>query len=99
MTREDRKTAIYVAFEEDEPIDFTKAEKRLLHAILETAMSDLRKPGRFAQRAREYLLNSDENYIFSFRSICNFLEVDANRILEHAGIASHPSGRGYSLPK
>ena len=86
MSREDRDTAIYVAFEDDEPLDFTKAEKRLLQAILETAMNDLRRPGRFSARAREYFLSSDEEYIFSFRSICNFLDVDANRILRHAGI-------------
>ena len=89
MGKDERDTAIYVAFDDDEPLDFTKAEKRLLHAILETAMNDLRRPGRFSQRAREYFLSSDEDYIFSFRSICNFLDVDANRILKHAGIRTN----------
>ncbi len=86
MANEERDTAIYIAFEDDEPVDFTKAEKRLLKAILETAMNDLHRPGRFSARAREYFLSPDEDYIFSFRSICNYLEVDANQILRHAGI-------------
>ena len=85
--RKDRKnTAIYVAFDEHEPFDSAQPEKNLLKAILLTAMADLKKKGIVGRKAMEYFLNPEEDYLFSFRSVCAFLDVDPNKILCVVGL-------------
>jgi hypothetical protein len=86
MSRDLKDCAIYVAYDDNEPIDLAAPEKRLLQAILETAIDDLLKRGRHAERARDYFLSREQDYVFSFRSVCDYLQIDAQAILRHAGI-------------
>ena len=86
MSRDKAPTAIHVAFDDDNHFDPTVPEKSLLSAILQSALMDLRKPGSDRRRAIEYFLSPDEDYIFSFRSVCDLLSVDPNRILVVAGL-------------
>lgn len=86
MARDEKNTAIYVAFDEVEPHDTALPEKNLLRAILLTAMADLKKPGEPSRRALEYFLSPDDEYIFSFHSVCNLLDLDADRILIVSGL-------------
>ena len=86
MTREKKNTAIYIAYDDFEPIDISLPEKNLLKAILLTAMSDLKKEGMTGRKAMEYFLNPEEEYLFSFRSICGFLDIDPNKVLNIVGL-------------
>ena len=86
MPREERNTAIFTAYEDCEPRDSAAGEKSLLRAVLMNAMADLRKSGQAARRASEFFLSPDEEYIFSFRAICSFLNVDPQRVLMVAGL-------------
>ena len=86
MTKDKKNTAIYIAYDDFEPLDISLPEKNLLKAILLTAMSDLKKQGAVGRKAMEYFLNPDEEYLFSFRSVCSFLEIDPNRILRVIGL-------------
>ncbi|MFM1848861.1 MAG: hypothetical protein RL417_2335, partial [Pseudomonadota bacterium] len=79
MRENDKNTAIYVAYEEAVPFDPAAPEKNLLRAVLLSAMLDLKKPGDAGRRAVEYFLSPDEDYIFSFASICQFLNVDTDK--------------------
>jgi hypothetical protein len=86
MPRELKNTAVYTAFDEDEPFDPAEPEKNLLRAVLLTALADLKRPGEPSRRAMEYLLNPEDDYLFSFTSVCNFLNVDPESILIVAGL-------------
>lgn len=86
MVKDEKNTAIYIAYDEIEAYDTALPEKNLLRAILLTAMSDLRKPGEPSRKATEYFLNADEEYIFSFNSVCNLLDIDPERILMVTGL-------------
>ena len=86
MAKDTKDTAIYIAYEESEAADFSLPEKNLLRAILLGAMHDLKKSGEPAKRAQEYFLSSEEDYIFSFRAVCSYLELDERRILKVAGL-------------
>jgi len=91
---ENRKnTEIYVAYDDHDQFDPSKPEKDLLRAVLASAMSDIKKSGEPARKAREYFLDPSEEYIFSFRSICNHLELDPKTILWVVGM------RESSIPK
>ncbi len=86
MRENDKNTAIYVAYEEAVPFDPAVPEKNLLRAVLLSAMLDLKKPGDAGRRATEYFLSPDEDYLFSFASVCNFLNVDTDKILTVTGL-------------
>jgi hypothetical protein len=86
MARDKKNTAIYIAYDEFEPTDISLPEKNLLKAILLTAMADLKKKGLTSRKAMEYFLNPEEDYLFSFRSVCGFLEIDAEKILKVIGL-------------
>lgn len=86
MKRDQKNTAIHIAYEDYEPHDAARPEKNLLRAMLLLAMSDLRKPGDVGRKAREYLLSREEDYLFSFQSVCNFLSIDPNTILILTGL-------------
>lgn len=86
MSRDKAPTAIHVAFDEDNHFDETAPEKSLLSAILQSALSDLRRGGPDRRKAIEYFLSPDEDYIFSFKSVCDLLSVDHNRVLVVAGL-------------
>ena len=87
MTRDPRETAIYVAYEDCEPQDGSLPEKNLLRAILINAMHDLRKNGRQAQRAIDYFLSPEDDYLFSFRSVCSHLNLDEHKVLQVVGLS------------
>ena len=86
MSKEEKNTAIYVAYDEYEPFEGTLPERSLLSAILTTAMADLKKPGEHSRKAQEYFLSPDDEYIFSFLSVCNFLNIDPLRVLKVTGL-------------
>lgn len=86
MLKDKKNTAIYIAYEDDKPIDFANAEKNLLRAILLSAMSDIKRTGEAGRKAKEFFLSSDENYVFSFRSICDHLEIDRQSVLTVVGL-------------
>ncbi len=96
MSKEDRNTAIYVAYDDAQPFDGSVPEKNLLLAILQTALSDLRKPGDAGRRAIEYFLSPEDDYVFSFQSICDYLSIDPKRILMVTGLSS---GRRPIVPE
>ena len=82
-------SAIHTAFEDFIPFDETEPERNLLRAILVTALSDLRSPGLDARKATQFFLSAEEDYVFSFRSICSYLNVDPESILIVAGLNEH----------
>ena len=86
MAKDRAHTAVSVAHEDYEAFDPANPEKNLLRAILLTAMADLKRSGDPARKAVEFFMSTEEDYIFSFRSICNHLEVDANQILVVTGL-------------
>ena len=97
MTIDQKDTAIYVAHEDNAPCDPTVPEKNLLRAVLLSALSDLRKPGEASRRAQEYLLSKEEDYLFSFISICDYLLIDPRRILTVVGLGPK-NARDDQLP-
>ena len=86
MFKDPKNTAIYEAFGEHDGLDPVWAEKNLLRAILTNAMCDLKQPGDASRKALEYFLSPDEDYIFSFRSVCSYLNIDADKILVVTGL-------------
>jgi hypothetical protein len=51
-----------------------------------SALNDLKQSGDLQRKATEFFLSREEDYIFSFRSICDFLSVDPTKVLKVAGI-------------
>lgn len=91
MSGDLKEFAIFTANEDYEPYDPAWPEKSLLRAILVTAMNDVKKSGDVKRQATEFFLSPEEDYIFSFRAICDYLNVDADRILVITGLS------GYSV--
>lgn len=86
MLKDRKDTAIHIAYDEYEPFDASVPEKNLLRAVLLTAMSDLGKPGEAGRKAQEYFLSPEEDYVFSFQSVCNYLSIDPSTILVITGL-------------
>jgi len=86
MMREGKNTAIYVGFDDFEQVELATPEKNLLRAILLNAIADVNRPGEFSRRAKDYLLSKEEDYIFSFQSVCSFLNINPHHILVLAGL-------------
>lgn len=86
MTKDSKDTAIYVAYDDQEPYDASRPEKELLRAILMNAMSDLKRSGEVGRQAKAYFLSPDDRYLFAFQSVCRFLDVDPNTILVVTGL-------------
>ncbi len=85
--KENRKnTAIFIAYEDEQPIDIANAEKGLLKAMLAHAIADLKRPGKIGRLARAFFLDDDEEYLFSFRSICDHLDIDTQTVLKEIGL-------------
>lgn len=97
MSKDKAPTSIHIAYEDESPFDVVAPEKGLLNAILLSAYLDLNKTGPDRRKAIEYFLDPDQNYIFSFRSICEFLSVDPNKILVVAGLRAR-RGQTLNLP-
>ena len=86
MAREGKNTAIYIGFEDFEQAEMATPEKNLLRAILLNAVADINRPGEYSRRARDYFLSKDEDYIFSFQSVCGFLNINPHHILILVGL-------------
>lgn len=86
--RHEGDIALGVAYEDYLPYDPAWAEKGLLIAVLVNALADFKKEGASGKTARTFFLSDEEDYIFSFRSICSFLEVDPQRVLVVIGLDS-----------
>lgn len=84
--RDGKNTAIYVGFDDLEESELATPERNLLRAILLNAIADVNRPGEFSKRAKEYFLSKEEDYIFSFQSICSFLNVNPHHILVLVGL-------------
>lgn len=86
MKENEEDMAIFAAYEDQGEYDPVVPEKTLLSAILVNAITDLRHDGVDAVRATEYMLNSNDDYLFSFQSVCNYLGLDPKKILRLAGL-------------
>jgi len=86
MAREEKNTAIYVAYDDVTPYDPTVPEKNLLVAVLVSAIADLKKPGEIGRKALEFFLSPEDDYIFSFVSICEYLSLDPKLVLAATGL-------------
>jgi hypothetical protein len=86
MMREGKNTAIYVGFDDFEQPELATPERNLLRAILLNAIADVNRPGEFSRRAKDYLLSKEDDYIFSFQSVCSFLNVNPHHILVITGL-------------
>ena len=86
MAREGKNTAIYIGFEDFEQTEMVLPEKNLLRAILLNAISDIHRPGDVSRKAREYFLSKEDDYIFSFQSVCSFLNINPHHILILVGL-------------
>lgn len=79
-------TAIYTAFEDHQTRDTALGEKGLMQAILRSAMDDLQKRGDVHRQARFFFLSNDDQYLYSFLSICGHLGLCAKTIREKLGL-------------
>jgi hypothetical protein len=86
MAREGKNTAIYIGFEDFEQAEMATPEKNLLRAILLNAVADINRPGEYSRRARDYFLSKEDDYIFSFQSVCGFLNINPHHILILVGL-------------
>ena len=80
------ETTIFIAHEECVSLDIAESEKNLMRAILRTAMDDINKQGELARDARRYFLGGDDEYLYSFRNVCNSLELCPKTILTIVGL-------------
>ena len=75
-----------VAFDDFVSFDETEPEKNLLKAVLLSALDDLSEQGAESVRATKFFTSQEDDYLFSFRAICSFLDVDPDRVLYVAGV-------------
>jgi hypothetical protein len=85
MTKGERNSAIHVAYDDHEG-ELSSAEQELLLAILLSALEDLKSEGRTGRKAREFFLSQEEDYLFSFRSICDYLHLSSEAMLKAIGL-------------
>ena len=86
MMREGKNTAIYIGFDDFEQAELATPEKNLLRAILLNAIADVNRPGEYSRRAKDYFLSKEDDYIFSFQSVCSFLNINPHHILVLTGL-------------
>lgn len=86
MTSEKRNTAIFTAYDDQEAPELATPEKNLLRAILLNAVSDMNRDGEFSRKARDYFLSKEDDYLFSFQSVCSFLNINPHHILIIVGL-------------
>lgn len=92
---DDKQTIIFVANDDFELFDPSYPEKDLLRAVLLNAIDDLDHNGLEGRRALDFFLSPDhEDYLFSFRSICNHLDIDPNTLLKRIGLIGKLSPNG-----
>lgn len=85
-SRDGKNTAIYVAYDESDQLELATPERNLLRAVLLNAVSDMSKPGDFSRRARDYFLSREDDYLFSFQSVCSYLNINPQHILTIVGL-------------
>jgi hypothetical protein len=93
MSRENKDTAIFTAYDDHVPFDPLEPERNLLRAVLMSALNDVNAEGSRGEEAKLFFLDSDEHYIFSFQSICQFLSLDPGTILKVTGLEKERSGK------
>lgn len=86
MTKHNSHTEIFVVGDESNAYDLADGEKNLLLAILQTAAADLKRGNHLSNRAVEFFLSQEDDYVFSFRSICEYLKVDPSHVLKVVGL-------------
>lgn len=84
-------TAIYTAYDDHRAYDPAEAEKNLMRAVLKTAMDDISRRGEARRDARLFFNSNDDNYLFSFISICRHLCLCPHTIRELVGVRPMPS--------
>lgn len=81
-------SAIYTAFEEHIQYDYSEPEKNLMRAILRTAIEDFERKDNGYANAIRFFTSRDDQYVYSFRNICNHLNLCAETILRVTGISA-----------
>lgn len=79
-------TAIHTAYEDYETLDSAMPERNLMRALLKTALDDIRKSGDVYRDARAWLLSSEEEYLYSYVSVCRHLNMCPVTILRVCGL-------------
>jgi hypothetical protein len=97
--KEQKNNIDFKGFEEFEPYDTSNPEKELLRAILVGALNDVKKKGYEKRKATEFFLSPEDDYIFSFLSICDFLRVNPNKVLVVAGLKESTEGENVTKLK
>jgi hypothetical protein len=98
MSDKIKETEILVAFDDYVPHDPSSPEKTLLRAVLLAALHDSKREGDVGRRARDYLMSPEEKYMFSFLAICNYLDIDPNKLLRTLGMldrTNRPTADAY----
>jgi hypothetical protein len=93
MSQERKNTAIFTAFDDHEQPELATPERNLLRAVLINAIADMARPGEFSRRARDYFTSSEDDYVFAFRSVCQYLNVDPHHILMLVGLEENTRAR------
>jgi hypothetical protein len=86
MGRDNRHTAIYIAYDDSDQMELATPERNLLRAVLLNAVADMGRPGDCSRRARDYFLSKEDDYLFSFQSVCSYLNVNPKHILTIVGL-------------
>ena len=98
-----KETKIVNLDTENRGFDFSEPEKELMLAILKSAVTDLEKGDKASMlKAKRFFLNQENDYIFSFLSICELLSVTPGKIIEETGLANdtefmHSYQQQYSI--
>ncbi len=61
----------------------------LMRAIILRTIEDYRSGGEFREEAMAYLFDEDEEYVFSFKAICNHLGFDVTKTRDSIMFAEH----------
>jgi hypothetical protein len=101
---DEKHTAIYTAYDDNEQPEIFVPERNLLRAVLINAIADLRRPGDYHRKALDYFLSKEDDYVFSFQSVCSYLNIDPFQILILVGLEngrppapSHPTDGGEDV--
>lgn len=81
-----KDSAMFIAYDDLAAFDESEPEKKLLRAIIVSALSDIRSTGIESRQATQFFLSPEDDYVFSFRSICDYLHLDPKKILTVAGL-------------
>ncbi|NMC63618.1 MAG: hypothetical protein GYA55_10695 [SAR324 cluster bacterium] len=83
----DKDPGIFTVYDESDAFDCAKPEKNLLLAVLLSAMNDLKKTGELNRKATDFFLSNEDDYLFSFQAICDYLSIDPKKVLYIIGLA------------